>query len=243
MNRRIALVTGASRGIGRAIARQLAADGLLVIINYCSRDDAASETLRQISSAGGEAETKRFDVSDAEQVAAAVNQITAELGTIDVLVNNAAVGRDKPLLRVKQDQWDRTLATNVTGVHNCTQAVVKTWLGKSCGSRIVNITSVGGERGYRDSSTYCASKAAVIGYTKSLAHELAPKGITVNAVSPGFIMTDLTAHMPADVYIGQTPLGRAGRPEDVAYAVSFLVSDRAAFITGEVIRVNGGLYT
>jgi len=243
VDHRIALVTGASRGIGRAIACQLAADGLLVVINYRSRDDAADDALRQISAAGGSAVLKKFDVSIAAQVDAAVKQITSELGTIDALVNNAAVGRDKPLLRVKPDEWERTLATNVTGVHHCTQAVVKTWVGKRCGSRIVNVTSVGAERGYRDSTTYCASKAAVIGYTKSLAHELAPKNVTVNAVSPGFVMTELTAHMPPELYIRQTPLGRAGRPEDVANAVSFLVSERAAFITGEVLRVNGGMYT
>ena len=242
MSRRVALVTGASRGIGRAVALRLAADGLFVVVNYRQNEAAAAETLQHIEAAAAGGCLRRFDVADPAQVDTAVRNLTEDLGTIDVLVNNAGIARDKPLVRVKQDDWDQTLSTNLGGVHHCTRAVVKTWVGKRCGSRIVNVTSVGGQRGFRHSTTYCASKAGVIGFTKALAHELAPKGVTANAVSPGFIVTDMTAHMEQDYYIDQTPLGRPGRPEDVAHLISFLVSDRAGYVTGQVIGVNGGLY-
>lgn len=243
MNQPLALVTGSSRGIGRAIACQLAADGFFVIVNYRVGEEAANAVCAQIQQQGGAGVPWQFDLADPLQVRNAIRSITREYGTIDVLVNNAACGMLKPLTRVKQDDWNRIMQTNLSGLHYCTQALVKTWTGKSCGSRIINITSIGAECGFRDSSSYSASKAGVIGFTKALAVELGPKGVTVNAVAPGYIATDMTADMPGDEIVAKTPLGRAGRPEDVANLVSFLASERAGFITGEVIRINGGLYT
>ena len=242
MSKRVALITGASRGIGRAIARQLANDGLTVVINYCHDANAAAETLRSIEYSGGCGLVRQFDISDPQAVQMAVKKLTGELGMIDVLVNNAAVNRDKSLLRVKPKDWDTTIGINLAGMHYCTQAVVKTWVGKRCGSRIVNMGSIGGDRGFRDSTVYSASKAGVIGYTKALSRELARKGVTVNVVSPGLVLTDGTAHMDIEGYIQQIPLGRAGTPEEVAHLVAFLVSENAAYITGQIICINGGWY-
>lgn len=238
----IALITGSSRGIGRAIARQLADDGMRVIVNYRENAAAAEETRAEIAARGGFAVVRQFDLADREQVTAAVQALTDELGVIDVLVNNAAIMREKPLLRVRDADWDATIATNLSGVHHCTQAVLKTWARHGYGRRIVNLTSIGGETGFIHSTSYAASKAGVIGFTKALAQELAPRGVTVNAVSPGLILTDGTREMKKEELAARIPLGRAGLPEEVAYLVSFLVSDRAGFITGQVIRINGGMY-
>ena len=242
MTRRVALVTGASRGIGRAIALQLAADGLFVIVNYRNNEAAAKEVCERISALGGTSMMRRFDVADFEQVEDAVNALTREAGPIDVLVNNAGLGVDKPLIRAKKPHWDRMIGVNLNGVYHCTYAVVRTWLRAGRGSRIVNISSVAGERGDINTAAYSASKGGVIGFTKALARELAPKNVTVNAVAPGYIETDMADHMPPEHYLSMTPLGRAGQPEEVAYLVSFLVSDKAAFITGQTLRIDGGLH-
>jgi 3-oxoacyl-[acyl-carrier protein] reductase len=242
MDRPIALVTGASRGIGRAVTIQLASDGFYVIINYHKNKNAAEEVQRVIASKGCESTVQQFDVSARKDVEATIKKLTKELGTIEVLVNNAGIMRDQPFIRMRPEDWDNIITTNLTGMYYCTRSVLKTWAGRKKGSRIVNITSIGGERGFSHSANYSASKAGVIGFTKALAQELAPKNITVNAVSPGFIATDGTSHLRAGQFLPQIPLGRIGRPEDVAFVVSFLVSEKASYITGQVIRVNGGLY-
>lgn len=242
MDKRIALVTGASRGIGRAIAIRLALDGLFVIINYHTNRDAAEEVHRVISSNGGEGFVRGFDVTSRKDVETVIKNLTRELGTIGVLVNNSGIIRDQPLVRMRDEDWDDVIATNLTGAYHCTKAVLKTWAGKKRGSRVVNITSVVGEIGNAYQTNYSASKGGLISFTKALARELAPKNITANAVAPGFVATDQTSHLPPDHLIAQIPLGRLGQPEDVAHVVSFLVSDKASYITGQVIGVNGGMH-
>jgi 3-oxoacyl-[acyl-carrier protein] reductase len=242
-NKRVALVTGASRGIGRAIAAALADDGLFVIVNYTANEAAAAETLTRCKQSGDGA-LARFDVADAAAVDAAIKQLAGEHGRLDVLVNNAGIAIDGLLLRVKKDDWQRTLDVNLSGAFHCCKAASR-YLLKSDSGRIVNISSVVGEQGNAGQVSYAAAKAGLIGLTRTLARELASRAITVNCVTPGFIETDMTAahvHGDArDALIKSIPLGRIGTPEDVAEAVRFLVSPRASYITGQVVRVNGGL--
>ena len=242
MNKPVALVTGASRGIGRAIVLRLARDGFGVIINYLANQQAAGEVLDHVTGEGGEAAVRQFDVSSQQEVEAAVKELTEAHGPIQVLVNNAGMIRDHPFMRMPDEDWARVIDNNLNGVYYCTKAVVRTMAGKRRpGRRIINITSVVGETGNPGQTNYAASKAGIIGLTKALARELAPMQITVNAVAPGFIETDAVQHLDKKKLIQSIPLGRIGTPEDVAHVVSMVASEQAGYITGEVIRVNGGM--
>lgn len=238
-----ALVTGASRGIGRAIALRLAAEGARVAINYAGNVKAAEEVKAAIEAAGGTAILCRADVADSAAVEAMVADVAKEFGAIDILVNNAGITRDTLLMRMKDEDFAKVLDTNLKGVFYCTKAVSKLMMKKRAG-RIVNMASVVGLVGNAGQTNYAAAKAGVIGFSKSAAKELASRGITVNAVAPGFIGTDMTADLPESVKekaLSDIPLGRAGKPEDVANAVLFLASDQASYITGQVVHVDGGM--
>lgn len=238
-----ALVTGASRGIGKAIAVALAEQGAQVAINYAGNTVAAEEVKAQIEAAGGKAILVQADVADPAQVAAMVDKVVAEFGTIDILVNNAGITKDGLLMRMSDEQWDAVLNTNLKSVYSCTKAVTKIMMKKRYG-RIVNMSSVVGLMGNAGQANYAAAKAGIIGFSKSVAKELASRGITVNMIAPGCIGTDMTAALPDKVkeaMLANIPLGRVGTPEDVANAVLFLVSDQAAYITGQIINVDGGM--
>ncbi len=241
---KLALVTGASRGIGAAIARDLAAAGGRVVVNYRERRDAAEAVAADIRAAGGFAEVLGFDVADGDAVDAAIRDVAARLGNVDILVNNAGVSADGLILRTSDEAWDRVLDVNLKGVFNCTKAVSRAMMRARSG-RIVNISSVVGFMGNTGQSTYAAAKAGVIGFTKAAARELASRDITVNAVAPGLIATDMLEGMQAaarDMVLALVPLRRLGTPEEVAAAVTFLAGPGGAYITGQVIHVNGGLY-
>ena len=240
---RVSLVTGASRGIGRAIAQAFAAEGAHVVL--AARDAAKlAEAVAEIQAKGGKAEALALDVCDRASVEKGVAQVVAAHGRIDHLVSNAGVTRDNLLLRMKDEEWRQVLDTNLTGAFLCTQAVLKPMLKQKSG-RIVTITSVVGLAGNAGQANYAASKAGVIGFTKSVAREVASRGITANAIAPGFIETDMTAAMSEkarEAVFAAIPLGRVGRPEDVAGAALFLVSDAAAYVTGQVLAVDGGFH-
>ncbi len=239
---RIALVTGASRGIGRATAIRLAADGAVVVA--AARGDNAEATAGAITAAGGRAESAALDVTDGEAITRVVAGILERHGRIDILVNNAGITRDQLVLRMKREDWDAVLSTNLTAAYGCAQAVLRPMVKQRAG-RIISITSVVGQSGNAGQTNYAASKAGMIGFTKALALEVASRNITVNAVAPGLIDTDMTRALDGAVqgnWAERIPLKRLGAPEDVAHAVAFLASDEAAYITGHVLAVNGGMY-
>ena len=240
---KVALVTGASRGIGRAIALKLAAEGAKVAINYAGNTAKAEEVKAEIEKNGGEAILVQADVSDSAAVEAMVNATVEAFGQIDILVNNAGITRDGLLMRMKDEDFDAVINTNLKGVFYCTKLVSKLMMKKRSG-RIINMASVVGLMGNAGQTNYAAAKAGVIGFSKSAAKELAARGITVNMVAPGFIDTDMTAAMTdkaKEMTLTGIPLNRMGTPEDVANAVAFLVSDNASYITGQVINVDGGM--
>lgn len=240
---RYALVTGASRGIGRAIALRLAAEGAAVALNFAGNVAAAEAVRKEIESAGGKAILVPADVADETAATEMVEKTVEAFGAIDILVNNAGITRDGLLLRMKEEDWDAVLNTNLKGVFHCSKAAAKFMMKKRYG-RIVNLASVVGLVGNSCQANYAAAKAGVIGFTKALAKELAGRGITVNAIAPGFIRSDMTDVLPDKVketMLAGIPLGRAGEPEDVAKAALFLASDQAAYITGQVLTVDGGM--
>jgi 3-oxoacyl-[acyl-carrier protein] reductase len=244
LDSKVALVTGGSRGIGRAISVALGKLGAHVVVNFAGNEAAARETVAAVLAVGSTAEAKQFDVSDEEAVQAAFKEIEGAGKRIDILVNNAGIALDQLLLRVKKDEIDRTFATNLAGTLFCAKAAMRGMMRAKSG-RIINLSSVVAEAGNPGQAVYAASKAGIIGLTRTLAREYASRGITVNAVAPGFIDTDMTASLPEAAQKGivdQTPLGRVGRPEEVAAAVVFLASDEASYITGQTLRVNGGMY-
>ncbi|MCC6164453.1 MAG: 3-oxoacyl-ACP reductase FabG [Acidobacteria bacterium] len=239
---KVAIVTGASRGIGRQTALTLAGAGATVVLT--SRGDAAEAVAAEVSAAGGEALAIAADVADAGAVQRVIETTVERFGRIDVLVNNAGITRDQLLLRMKRDDWDAVIATNLTGTFLCTQAVLKTML-RQRGGRIISISSVVGQSGNPGQTNYAATKAGIIGFSKALAREVASRSITVNVVAPGLIDTDMTRDISSDAqatWASAIPLGRLGTPEDVAAAVCFLASDAAGYITGQVLAVNGGMY-
>jgi 3-oxoacyl-[acyl-carrier protein] reductase len=243
---RVAVVTGGSRGIGRAIAIALGRAGAKVIVNYTANEAAANEAAAAVAEAGGAAVTKRFDVADAAAVDAAFKEIVAAEGGLHILVNNAGVAVNTLVLGAKDADWKRALDVNLNGTFHCCRSALRALMKAKDAGRIINITSITGETGSAGQAPYVAAKAGVIGLTKTLAREYASRGVTVNAVSPGYIDTDMTATaLPEDrraELLKTIPLGRVGKPEEVAAAVAYLAGPAAAYVTGQVLRVNGGLF-
>lgn len=241
---KIAIVTGASRGIGRAIAVDLAAHGAAVVVNYNSSAGEAQDVVQQIEQDGGRAVAVQANVADLAAAQELIKAARDAFGRIDILVNNAGTTRDMLLMMMREDDWDVVLDTNLKSLFNCCKAVLRPMLRQKSGGRIVNISSIVGIAGQGGQTNYAASKAGIIGFTKSLAKEMGPRQITVNAVAPGYFPTALTADLSDDLMdraLDLIPLGRLGQVEEVAHVVTFLASDRAAYITGEVIKVDGGL--
>ena len=241
---KVALVTGASRGIGRSIALMLAARGADIVINYAGNTEAAEKTKAEVEALGRKAMVIKADVGDTAACEAMMAEAVKEMGKIDILVNNAGITRDGLLMRMKEADWDAVLTTNLKSVYNCTKAVIK-YMMKARSGRIVSISSVVGAMGNAGQSNYAAAKAGIMGFTKAVAKEAASRGITVNAIAPGFIETDMTAVLPekvVDNLKAAIPMGRLGAPEDIAKAVAFLASEDAAYITGQTLHVNGGMF-
>jgi 3-oxoacyl-[acyl-carrier protein] reductase len=241
---KVALITGGSRGIGRAIALQLAAAGAFIYINFNKSEAASLDTMKMAEAAGGKGKIYRCDVSDFAAAREMIKYIITEKDRIDILINNAGISIDGLLVRMKENDWDRMMNTNLKGAFNCCQAVTRQMMKQRWG-RIVNITSVVAQAGNAGQSGYASSKAGIIGLTKSLAKELGSRNICINAIAPGFIETDMTLSLTdtdKQKVLEQIPVGRLGKPEDVAGIVSFLVSEQGSYITGQVIGVNGGLY-
>lgn len=239
MSEKLALVTGGSRGIGKACALQLAKEGYDVVINYAGNEEAANKTVNEIKELGVEAEAYKFDISDNTATTEAINKIVEKYGRIDVLVNNAGITRDGLFMRMSKDNWDAVINTNLTGAYNVTQPVIKVMMKQRSGS-IVNMASIVGVYGNAGQANYAAAKAGLIGFTKSLAKELASRNIRVNAVAPGFIQTDMTKDLDSEKITEHIPLKRLGTADDIAQAVNFLATG-TTYVTGQVLQVDGGL--
>ncbi|MGD2124967.1 MAG: 3-oxoacyl-[acyl-carrier-protein] reductase [Desulfobacteraceae bacterium] len=242
---RVVVITGGSKGIGRSVALRFVDEKAnIVIVHYDPDESASNETLKMLSENGVDAESHKVDVSSHIEVDTLFKEILSRFGKVDVLINNAGITRDALLMRMSEDEWDAVLRVNLKSVFNCTQAVVRSMIKQRKG-RIVNISSVVGQIGNPGQANYAASKAGIMGFTKTIAREVASRGVTVNAVAPGFINTEMTASLPDKVkeyFLQQIPLGRIGETEEVAEAVYWLCSDAASYITGQVVHVNGGLF-
>jgi len=243
LENRVAIVTGASRGIGRAIALEFARRGAAVVVNFFASEQPAHEIVDQILAVGGKALAVKADVSDYKQAQDLIKSTVDTFGGLDILVNNAGITRDTLIMMMSEDDWDKVLQTNLKSTFNCSKAAVRTMIRKRYG-RIINITSVSGQMGNAGQTSYSASKAGQIGFTKALAREVASRNITVNAIAAGYIDTDIWSNVPDEARqaaLSLIPLGRKGQPEEIAYAAAFLASDQAAYITGQVLGIDAGM--